>query len=129
MRPDRLVVGEVRGAEVVDLLAALNTGHDGGCGTLHANSAADVPARLEALGVAAGLSREAVHSQVAAAVDAIVHLIRSRDGARRVAEIRVVERDPDGLVRTVPAVVFGGDGSIQSGVGAMRLSRLMEAAS
>ncbi len=55
MRPDRLVVGEVRGPEVVDLLAALNTGHEGGCGTLHANSAADVPARFEALGVAAGL--------------------------------------------------------------------------
>ena len=55
MRPDRLVVGEVRGGEVVDLLAALNTGHDGGCGTLHANSAADVPARVEALALAAGL--------------------------------------------------------------------------
>lgn len=63
MRPDRLIVGEVRGAEVVDLLAALNTGHEGGCGTLHANSAADVPARIEALGVAAGLPRDAVHSQ------------------------------------------------------------------
>ena len=60
MRPDRLVVGEVRGAEVVDLLAALNTGHQGGCGTVHANSAADVPARLEALAVAAGLSRAPV---------------------------------------------------------------------
>lgn len=59
MRPDRLVVGEVRGAEVVDLLAALNTGHEGGCGTLHANSAADVPARIEALALAAGLGREA----------------------------------------------------------------------
>ena len=57
MRPDRLVVGEVRGGEVVDLLAALNTGHDGGCGTLHANSAADVPARMEALALAAGLDR------------------------------------------------------------------------
>ena len=56
MRPDRLVVGEVRGAEVVDLLAALNTGHEGGCGTLHANSTVDVPARFEALGVAAGLA-------------------------------------------------------------------------
>ena len=63
MRPDRLVVGEVRGAEVADLLAALNTGHDGGCGTLHANRPAEVPARLEALGVAAGLGRAAVHSQ------------------------------------------------------------------
>ncbi len=69
MRPDRLVVGEVRGGEVVELLAALNTGHEGGCGTLHANSAADVPARVEALALAAGLGREAAHSQLAAAVD------------------------------------------------------------
>ncbi|GAA3313807.1 hypothetical protein GCM10020219_026710 [Nonomuraea dietziae] len=77
MRPDRLVVGEVRGAEVVDLLAALNTGHEGGCGTLHANTAADVPPRLEALACAAGLSREAVHSQLAAALDVVVHLSRA----------------------------------------------------
>ena len=125
MRPDRLVVGEVRGSEVADLLAALNTGHEGGCGTLHANSAADVPARLEALGVAAGLSREAVHSQVASAVDAVIHLSRGRDGIRRVAEIRVIQRDPDGLVHTVPAVVVGRDGAIQPGVGAKRLDRLM----
>ena len=74
MRPDRLVVGEVRGAEVTDLLAALNTGHDGGCGTLHANRPAEVPARLEALGVAAGLGRAAVHSQAAAALAVVVHL-------------------------------------------------------
>ena len=57
MRPDRLVVGEVRGAEVVDMLAAMNTGHEGGCGTVHANSAADVPSRIEGLALAAGLSR------------------------------------------------------------------------
>ena len=76
MRPDRLVVGEVRGAEVVDMLAALNTGHEGGCGTIHANSAADVPARFEALGVAAGLDRLAVHAQLAAALRVVVHLRR-----------------------------------------------------
>ena len=68
MRPDRIVVGEVRGAEVVDLLTALNTGHDGGAGTVHANSAAEVPARLEALAGLGGLSRAALHSQLAAAV-------------------------------------------------------------
>ena len=124
MRPDRLVVGEVRGSEVADLLAALNTGHEGGCGTLHANSAADVPARLEALGVAAGLSREAVHSQVASAVDAVIHLNRGRDGLRRVAEIRVVHRDPDGLVHTVPAVVISPDGTIHPGPAANRLNHL-----
>lgn len=68
MRPDRLVVGEVRGAEVVDLLAALNTGHDGGAGTVHANSPAEVPARLEALAALGGLDRAGLHSQLAAAV-------------------------------------------------------------
>lgn len=68
MRPDRIVVGEVRGAEVVDLLTALNTGHDGGAGTVHANSATEVPARLEALGALGGLGRGALHSQLAAAV-------------------------------------------------------------
>ncbi|TYP84765.1 TadA family conjugal transfer-associated ATPase [Blastococcus xanthinilyticus] len=100
MRPDRLVVGEVRGAEVVDLLAALNTGHDGGCGTLHANRSAEVPARLEALGVAAGLGRVAVHSQAAAALDVVVHVRRGRSG-RRVAELGVVRRTGD-LVTVEP---------------------------
>lgn len=68
MRPDRIVVGEVRGAEVVDLLAALNTGHDGGAGTVHANSPDEVPARMEALAALGGLGRAALHSQLAAAV-------------------------------------------------------------
>ncbi len=94
MRPDRLVVGEVRGAEVADLLAALNTGHDGGCGTLHANRPGEVPARLEALGVAAGLDRRAVHSQAAAALAVVVHLRRTARG-RRVEEVGVVRRDGD----------------------------------
>ncbi|MBH5335768.1 TadA family conjugal transfer-associated ATPase [Streptomyces pactum] len=107
MRPDRLVVGEVRGAEVTDLLAALNTGHEGGCGTVHANAAADVPARLEALGSTAGLDRAALHSQLAAALSVVIHLARDRDGRRRIAEIHVLERDASGLVTTVPAVVWG----------------------
>lgn len=97
MRPDRLVVGEVRGAEVTDLLAALNTGHDGGCGTLHANRPAEVPARLEALGVAAGLDRAAVHSQAAAALALVVHLRRTPAG-RRVTEVGVVRRSGDAVV-------------------------------
>jgi pilus assembly protein CpaF len=97
MRPDRLVVGEVRGAEVTDLLTALNTGHDGGCGTLHANRPAEVPARLEALGVSAGLDRLAVHSQAAAALAAVVHLRRTPEG-RRVEEIGVVRRSGELVV-------------------------------
>jgi pilus assembly protein CpaF len=95
-----LVVGEVRGAEVTDLLAALNTGHDGGCGTLHANQPAEVPARLEALGVAAGLDRAAVHSQAAAALSVVVHLRRTASG-RRVTELGVVGREGD-LVTVEP---------------------------
>jgi pilus assembly protein CpaF len=123
MRPDRLVVGEVRGAEVVDLLAALNTGHEGGCGTVHANGAADVPARLEALGTAAGLDRLAVHSQVAAAVRVVVHVARA-EGRRRVAEVAVVQA-ADGLVQVVPALVHGLDGQVREGPGADHLARML----
>lgn len=113
MRPDRLVVGEVRGAEVVHLLAALNTGHEGGCGTVHANAAADVPARLEALGTAAGLDRAALHSQLAAALSVVLHLVRDRSGRRRIAEVRVLERDASGLVRTVPALRWGAEAFVE----------------
>ncbi|WP_223166568.1 TadA family conjugal transfer-associated ATPase [Nonomuraea sp. SYSU D8015] len=118
MRPDRLVVGEVRGAEVVDLLAALNTGHEGGCGTLHANTAADVPPRLEALGCAAGLSREAVHSQLSAALDAVIHLTRDRpNGRRRIAEICLLTMSSTGFVESIPALTFDPRGNPQSGPG------------
>ena len=122
MRPDRLVVGEVRGPEVVVLLQALNTGHEGGCGTLHANTAADVPARLEALACAAGLSREAVHSQLAAALDVVVHLVRDPGGGRRrVAEICGLRRASDGLVAVVPAVTFTASGETVLAAGAESL--------
>ncbi|MEV8504326.1 TadA family conjugal transfer-associated ATPase [Actinoplanes sp. NPDC051475] len=80
MRPDRLVVGECRGAEVVDLLGALNTGHEGGAGTLHANTLADVPARLEALGLLGGLPRAALHAQVVAALQVILQVRRQAGG-------------------------------------------------
>jgi pilus assembly protein CpaF len=109
MRPDRIVVGEVRGAEVVELLTALNTGHEGGCGTVHANSAADVPARLEALGLTAGLDRLAVHALVAAGLDAVVHLQRDSNGKRVVEGIYVLTRGADQLVRAVPALRRHGD--------------------
>ncbi|WP_400994300.1 TadA family conjugal transfer-associated ATPase [Agromyces sp. GXQ0307] len=96
MRPDRLVVGECRGPELRDLLAALNTGHDGGAGTLHANSLADVPARLEALGASTAMSAEAVARQAASAFDLVVHLERI-DGRRRVADIGVFRLRGDRL--------------------------------
>ncbi|WP_353828624.1 TadA family conjugal transfer-associated ATPase [Agromyces sp. SYSU T0242] len=86
MRPDRLVVGECRGPELRELLSALNTGHDGGAGTLHANSLREVPARLEALGAAAGMPAAVVARQAAGAFDLVVHLERV-DGRRRVAGV------------------------------------------
>ncbi|MEW2441505.1 TadA family conjugal transfer-associated ATPase [Micromonospora marina] len=107
MRPDRLVVGECRGAEVVDLLAALNTGHDGGTGTLHANAAADVPARLEALGMLGGLPRLALHAQVAAALQVVLQLRRTRQG-RVLDSIGLLLPDgPDRVVTVVPAWTRG----------------------
>jgi pilus assembly protein CpaF len=93
MRPDRLVVGEVRGGEVCDLLAALNTGHDGGAGTIHANSAREVPARMEALAATGGLPRDALHSQLAAAVQVVLHMHRLPSGARVLDTVGVLGRD------------------------------------
>ncbi len=106
MRPDRIVVGEVRGAEVVDLLAALNTGHDGGAGTVHANTATDVPARLEALAALGGVGREALHAQLAGAVQVILHVNRGPRG-RVLQEIAVLTRADDGRTTVAPALVNG----------------------
>ena len=117
MRPDRIVVGEVRGAEVVDLLAALNTGHDGGAGTVHANSPAEVPARLEALAALDGLSPAALHSQLGAAVQVVLHVNRG-PGGRRLSEIAVLDRDDTGRVRVLP--VWHVDRGWQSGAQLLR---------
>lgn len=108
MRPDRIVVGEVRGAEVVDLLTALNTGHDGGAGTVHANSSRELPARLEALAALGGLDRAALHSQLAAAVQVVLHVERGAEGRRRLAEIAVLRRDATGTVEVAPAWTWRG---------------------
>ena len=102
MRPDRLVLGECRGAEIRELLGALNTGHDGGAGTLHANSLADVPARLEALGALAELSVTAIARQAVSAIGSVLHLER-RDGVRRLVQVgtfRLDERDRLGVVES-----------------------------
>lgn len=87
MRPDRLVVGECRGEEVRDLLTALNTGHDGGAGTLHASSLADVPARMEALGALAGMDAPALARQVVSAFTFVIHLQRGAEGTRCIARV------------------------------------------
>jgi pilus assembly protein CpaF len=103
MRPDRLVIGECRGGEVIDLLAALNTGHEGGAGTLHANNPRDVPARLESLGLLGGLPRAALHAQVAAALQVVVHLRRTEARERVVDQVCLLLPDTRRLVVAVPA--------------------------
>lgn len=94
MRPDRLILGECRGQEVREVLGALNTGHDGGWATVHANAAVDVPARLVALGALAGMSPATVAVQALSALDAVVHLRRTESG-RHVDQIAVLQ--PDGV--------------------------------
>ena len=104
MRPDRLVVGECRGAEIRELLAALNTGHDGGAGTLHANSLRDVPSRIEALGALAGMTSDAVARQTVSAIGLVLHLERD-GGVRRLAQLGRFGLDPHGRlqIRADPA--------------------------
>ncbi|SFD87813.1 pilus assembly protein CpaF [Actinopolyspora alba] len=92
MRPDRIVVGEARGAEIRELLDCLNTGHEGGAGTVHANSPAEVPARLEALGAHGGMGRRALHSQLAAAIRVVLHMRRTARRGRHLAGVGVLHR-------------------------------------
>lgn len=124
MRPDRLVVGEVRGPELCDLLTAMNTGHEGGCGTVHANSVADVPARLEALAALGGMSRDACHAQMSAALDAVIHVRRGAGGRRGVGQIGVVRGGDDGRVHIDEALSVDADGHSGPAGGWERLAEL-----
>jgi pilus assembly protein CpaF len=94
MRPDRIIVGEVRGAEALDMLQAMNTGHDGSLCTVHANSGRDALSRIETMVLMAGydLPMRAIRQQVASALDLIIHLERLQDGSRRVTTITEVQR-------------------------------------
>ncbi len=124
MRPDRLVVGEVRGAEVREMLAALNTGHEGGCGTVHANTGADVVARFEALGALAGLAPAAVHAQLLSAVQVVVHVRRS-SGRRVVDTVAVLARGAEGRPQVESALGRGGAGETVIGPGWPALALLL----
>ena len=96
MRADRLIIGEVRGAEVIDWLSALNTGHTGSAGTIHANSIHEVITRFESLGLMAGLSKEAIHSQLQTTLDYVIHIERNADGKRQVRAIGEFLTDSSG---------------------------------
>lgn len=111
MRPDRIVVGEVRGAEALDMLQAMNTGHDGSLSTGHANSTRDMLSRLETMVLtgAEGLPLDAVRQQIASAVDIIVHLSRLRDRSRKTMEITEVVKYEDGKIILNPLYIFEED--------------------
>ena len=96
MRADRLIIGEVRGAEVIDWLSALNTGHTGSAGTIHANSIHEVITRFESLGLMAGLSKEAIHSQLGTALNYVIHIKRNSEGKRQVIAIGEFQTDSVG---------------------------------
>ena len=96
MRADRLIIGEVRGAEVIDWLGALNTGHTGSAGTIHANSIHEVIIRFESLGLMAGLSKEAIHSQLRTALNYVIHIERNSEGKRQVTAIGEFQTDSIG---------------------------------
>ena len=126
MRPDRLILGECRGGEVADVLTALNTGHEGGWATLHANSAVDVPARLAALGALAGLSPQALNLQAASALDAVIHLERQQ-GLRRLRSLAVLWRQGSELI-CQDALTWNDDGQLVPGAGLELLRRRLGSA-
>lgn len=112
MRPERIVVGEVRGGEALDMLQAMNTGHDGSLSTGHANSAEDMMSRLETMVLtgAAGLPLPAIRQQIVSAVDIVVHLSRLRDKSRKTVSISEVDRiGEDGQIKLNPLFVFEED--------------------
>lgn len=111
MRPERIVVGEVRGAEALDMLQAMNTGHDGSLSTGHANSTKDMLSRLETMVLqgAEGLPLEAIRQQIASAVDIIIHLSRLRDKSRKTMEITEVVGYENGKIILNPLYVFEED--------------------
>jgi pilus assembly protein CpaF len=128
MRPDRIIVGEVRGAEALDMLQAMNTGHDGSLSTVHANSPRDALARIETMVLMAGIDLpvRAIREQVSSALDGIIHLERLEDGSRRVTAISEVQRMESDVVTMQDLFRFQIDEVTADGtiVGALRSTGL-----
>ncbi|MDD2211920.1 MAG: CpaF family protein [Clostridia bacterium] len=115
MRPDRIIVGEVRGGEALDMLQAMNTGHDGSLSTGHANSTKDMLSRLETMVLtASSFPLEAIRQQIASALDVIIHLGRLRDKSRRVLEISEVQGYQAGEIKLNPLFVFREEGAMSA---------------
>ena len=116
MRPDRIIVGEVRGPEALDMLQAMNTGHDGSLSTGHANTTADMLSRLETMVLSgAAFPIDVIRKQIASALDIIIHLARIRDGSRKVLEIVEVIGYEDGEVRLKPLYAYKEEGETEKG--------------
>ena len=116
MRPDRIIVGEVRGAEALDMLQAMNTGHDGSLSTVHANTARDALSRIDTMVLMAGydLPMKAIRQQVASALDLVVHVARMQDGSRKVTSITEVQRMEGDVITMQDLLVFQTEGAIGS---------------
>jgi pilus assembly protein CpaF len=117
MRPDRIVIGEVRGGEALDMLQAMNTGHDGSLTTIHANSPIDAVARIETMVAMSGLqlTTQAVNQQIGSAIDIILQLTRFSDGSRRLMSLVEVSSDRDGRVQLDEIFRFRHDGTDEQG--------------
>ena len=116
MRPERIIVGEVRGAEALDMLQAMNTGHDGSLSTGHANSSRDMLSRLETMVLSGALMPiEAIRQQIASAIDILIHLGRIRDKSRKVLEISEVVGYKDGNIQLNPLYEFVEEGETKDG--------------
>ncbi len=115
MRPDRIVVGEVRDASALDMLQAMNTGHDGSITTVHSNGPRDTLARIETMVMMAGmdLPMRAIREQVASAVDLIVHQARLKDGTRRITHVTEVERMEGDVITLQDVFLFDHDGRLR----------------
>jgi pilus assembly protein CpaF len=117
MRPDRIVVGEVRGAEVLDMLQAMNTGHDGSMSTVHANSTRDALSRIETMTLMSGLSlpMRAMRDYIASALDLVIQLARLSDGTRRLTRVTEVVGMEDEVITTQDIFVFQQEGVDEQG--------------